>query len=409
MATDSTSTSKALTRPSSSTSDGLLGGIFARGGAAGAVGDVAFLQAMLDVEAAHARACAAVGLCPPEAAEAIAAAARADRFDVAALGVEAARHATPVVGLVAALREAVGRDAAPHVHRGLTSQDVIDSAAMVVAHRALGPLLADAAAAAGAAARLAAEHRDAPIIGRTLLQQALPTTFGLKAAGWLVGLDEARADLARVRDEVLAVQVGGAAGTLDAFGADAPAVVAAMAADLGLVEPVVPWHAIRRRPAALAGALGILAGVVAKVARDTALLAQGEVGEVREGGDGGGSSAMAHKRNPVASVSAAACAARVPGLVSTMLSVMDGEHERAAGGWQAEWETQRDLLRLTGAATAWIAELLEGLEVDAERMRRNAQDAIAAAGLDEDALTAAVRTAGPLVDRALAAHRHQAP
>jgi 3-carboxy-cis,cis-muconate cycloisomerase len=381
-----------------------LDGLFARGGAAGAVGDVAFLQAMLDVEAAHARACAALGLCPPTAAEAISAAARADRFDLAALGAEAARHATPVIGLVAALRDAVGPNAAPHVHRGLTSQDVIDSAAMLVAHRALAPLLADAAAAADAAARLAAEHRYAPIIGRTLLQQALPTTFGLKAAGWLVGLDEARGDLARVRDEVLAVQLGGGAGTLDAFGEHGPAVVAVVAAELGLVEPTVPWHAIRRRPAALAGALGTLAGIAAKVARDAVLLAQSEVGEAREGGDGGGSSAMAHKRNPVAGVSAAACAARVPGLVSTMLSVMDGEHERAAGGWQAEWETQRDLLRLTGAAIAWIAELLDGLEVDPERMRRNAQDAIAAAGLDEDALADAVRAAGPLVDRALAAH-----
>jgi 3-carboxy-cis,cis-muconate cycloisomerase len=405
MATDSTSTSRALTRPSSSTSDGLLDGIFARGGAAGAVGDAAFLQAMLDVEAAHARACAALGLCPPAAAEAIAEAAQGDRFDLAQLGAEAARHATPVVGLVAALRDAVGPDAAPHVHRGLTSQDVIDSGAMLVAHRALAPLLADAGAAAGHAADLAAEHRGAPIIGRTLLQQALPTTFGLKAAGWLVGLDEARADLARVRDEVLAVQVGGAAGTLAAFGEHGPAVTAAMAAGLGLAAPVLPWHAIRRRPAVLAGALGTLAGIAAKVARDVALLAQSEIGEAREGGGGGGSSAMAHKRNPVAAVSAAACAARVPGLVSTMLSVMDGEHERAAGGWQAEWETQRDLLRLTGAATAWTAELLGGLEVDAERMRRNALDAIAAAGLDEDALSGAVRAAGPLVDRALAAHR----
>jgi 3-carboxy-cis,cis-muconate cycloisomerase len=405
MATDSTSTSKARTRPSSSTSEGLLDGIFARGGAAAAVGDVAFLQAMLDVEAAHARACAAVGLCPAEAAEAIVAAARADRFDLTALGVEAARHATPVVGLIAALREAVGPGAAPHVHHGLTSQDVIDTAAMLVAHRALQPLLADAAAAAAGAARLAAEHRDAPIIGRTLLQQALPTTFGLKAAGWLVGIDEARADLARVRDEVLAVQVGGAAGTLAAFGEHAPAVTAALAVDLGLAEPTLPWHAIRRRPAVLAGALGTLAGVVAKVARDVALLAQGEVGEAREGGDGGGSSAMAHKRNPVAAVSAAACAARVPGLVATMLSVMDGEHERAAGGWQAEWETQRDLLRLTGAATSWIAELLDRLEVDAERMRRNAEDAMVAAGIDRAELDGAVRAAGPLVDGALTTHR----
>jgi 3-carboxy-cis,cis-muconate cycloisomerase len=408
MATGSTSTSKAPTRPSSSTSDGLLGPSFHRGAVAAAVDDAALLAAMLDVEAAHARACAAAGLTPGAAAQAIVeACADPGRFDLDALGVEAARHATPVIGLVAALREAVGPEAAPHVHRGLTSQDVVDTALMLVAHRALVPLLADAAGAADAAARLAAAHRDAPIVARTLLQQALPTTFGLKAAGWMVGIDEARTDLARVRREVLAAQVGGAVGTLAAFGEHAAAISAAMAGDLGLAEPVLPWHANRRRPAVLAGALGVLAGVLAKVARDVTLLAQTEVAEVREGGDGGGSSAMAHKRNPVAAVTAAACAARVPGLVATMLSVMDGEHERAAGGWQAEWETQRDLLRLTGSAAAWVRELLDGLEVDAGRMQANAAASVAASELDADGaepLAAAISAAGPLVDRALAAH-----
>jgi 3-carboxy-cis,cis-muconate cycloisomerase len=402
MATGLTSTSKVPTRPSSSTSKGLLDGIFGRGGAATAVSDQAFLQAMLDVEAAAARASASAGLIPREAAEAIGAAcASADAFDIAALGAETARHATPVVGLVAALRERAGESAAPHVHRGLTSQDVIDSAASLVAQRALSPILEDAGGAAAAAARLSAAHRDTPLTGRTLLQPASPTTFGLKAAGWLVGLDEARAGLAGTADEALAAQVGGPVGTLDGLG---PVVADAIAADLGLSAPTLPWHAIRRRPAALAGALGVLAGIVGKVARDVTLLAQGEVAEVREGGDGGRSTAMAHKRNPVAAVSAVACAVRVPGLVTTMLSVMDGEHERAAGGWQAEWETQRDLLRLSGAATAWARELLDGLVVDAERMRSNAEAAVVAAGLGAEAIASAVAAAGPLVDRALAAH-----
>jgi 3-carboxy-cis,cis-muconate cycloisomerase len=294
------------------------------------------------------------------------------------------------------------------VHRGLTSQDVVDSAAMLVAHRALGVLSGDAAGAAEAAARRAAAHRDTPIAGRTLLQHALPTTFGLKAAGWMTGLDEALGDLAAVRDGVLAVQLGGAAGTLAAFGAHGAAVTAALAADLGLAEPVLPWHAIRRRPAVLAGALGTLAGVLAKIARDVTLLAQTEVGEVREGGADagrGGSSAMAHKRNPVAAVSAAACAARAPGLVATMLSVMDQEHERAAGGWQAEWETQRALLTLTGSAAAWVRELLDDLEVDAARMGATAEAAAGALGDGGPrALADGVSAAAALVDRALAAH-----
>ncbi|MDX6700371.1 MAG: 3-carboxy-cis,cis-muconate cycloisomerase [Baekduia sp.] len=382
--------------------------MFARGAVAAAVADRPFVQAMLDVEAAAARACAAVGLTPGAAAAAIAEAADADRFDLAALAAETARHATPVIGLVAALRVLVGPDAAPHVHRGLTSQDVVDSAAMILAHRALGLLSDDAAGAAEAAARLAAAHRDTPIAGRTLLQHALPTTFGLKAAGWMTGLDEALGDLAAVRDGVLAVQLGGAAGTLAAFGAHGAAVTAAVAADLGLAEPVLPWHAIRRRPAVLAGALGTLAGVLAKIARDVTLLAQTEVGEVREGGADlgrGGSSAMAHKRNPVAAVSAAACAARVPGLVATMLSVMDQEHERAAGGWQAEWETQRSLLTLTGSAAAWVRELLDDLEVDAARMGATAEAAVGALGDGgPQALADGVSAAAALVDRALAAH-----
>lgn len=421
MATDSTSTSRATTRLSSSTSDVLLGAIFARGGAADEVADAAMLQAMLDVEAAYARACAGIGLVPREAAEAIGQAAVAERFDLAALGAEAARHATPVVGLVAALRDAVGADAAPFVHRGLTSQDVVDTALALVARRALAPLLVDARAAADAAALLAEAHRDTPILGRTLLQPAQPTTFGLKAAGWLVGLDEARAELARAAGTTLAAQLGGAVGNRAALaawaaevapggdGARAAAAVAeAVAVDLGLADPALPWHGDRRRVATLAAALGVLAGASAKVAKDIILLAQGEVGEAREGDDGagprGGSSAMAHKRNPVAAISAAACAARTPGLVATMLSVMDGEHERAAGGWQAEWETLRELLRCAGAAVAWLRDLLERLEVDAPRMEANLTAVLGDAG-GGGARAEALAAAGPLVDHALTEYR----
>jgi 3-carboxy-cis,cis-muconate cycloisomerase len=263
---------------------------------------------------------------------------------------------------------------------------------MLVAARALQPLLADAAAVAAAAAALADRHRATPIAGRTLLQQALPISFGLKAAGWLMGVEDAIAGTMTVRDEVLAVQMGGPVGDRD------PAIAARVAAELGLVDPVLPWHAHRARPVALAAAAGTLAGALAKLARDSALLAQDEVAEVREGGGNsrGGSSAMAHKRNPVAAVSTLACAERVPGLVATLLAGMPQEHERAAGAWQAEWGTLTDLLRLTGSAAAWARDLLEHLEVDDERMRRTAAALPERGGLG---------AAEELIDRALAAHR----
>jgi 3-carboxy-cis,cis-muconate cycloisomerase len=378
-------------------SEGLFGALYARGGAAAAVSDGAWLQAMLDVEAALARACANEGEIPAAAAEAIAAACRAELFDADALGRGAAATASPVVALVEALRAAVGADAAAHVHHGATSQDVLDTAMMLVARRALEPLLADALAATDACARLADAHRDTPMAGRTLLQQALPTSFGLKAAGWLYGMGSARGELGRARER-LAVQMGGPVGSRS------PAVAAHVAAELGLADPTLPWHTMRVRPVALASALGALAGVLAKLAGDVVLLSQNEVAEVREGGEGvGGSSAMAHKRNPVASVSVIACAARVPGLVATMHSAMAQEHERAAGRWQAEWGALSDLLRLTGSAAAWSAELLSGLVVDGERMRANLGALVEAgvvAGGDFD-----LGAAGELIDRALAAHR----
>jgi 3-carboxy-cis,cis-muconate cycloisomerase len=311
-------------------------------------------------------------------------ACRAGAFDLAELAREAADHASPVVPLARMLRERAGE----HAHPGATSQDILDTAMMLVARRALEPLLADAAAASDAAVRLAIEHRATPILGRTLLQQALPTSFGLKAAMWMSGIDEAAAWLADVGDRGLAVQMGGPVGHRD------PALADRVAADLGLVAPVVPWPTLRVRPAALAAGLGALSGALGKVARDVTLLAQGEVAEAREGVAGrGGSSAMADKHNPVAAVSVLACTRRVPGLVATVLAAMEQEHERAAGGWQAEWGTMTELLRLTGSAAAWARDLLEHLDVDAHAMR-------ARAGADPD-----LGAASELIDRALAAHR----
>src|SRR6185503_6430700 len=264
-----------------------------------------------------------------------------ERFDVDAIGAGSAEIGNPAGAVVKALRAMTD---AP-VHKGATSQDAVDTAAMLVTKRALGPLRHDLHAAADAAAQLAEAHRDTPIMGRTLLQAAKPTTFGLKAAGWMLGLDEAADDVGRVP---LSVQLGGPVGTLADVGG--PEVVVRLARDLGLDAPVIPWHTRRGHIGELAGALGVAAGAVGKPARDVTLLAQTEVGEVREG-RGGGSASMPHKHNPVAA--------------------MVQEHERAAGAWHSEWRPLCDLLVTVGSAAAWLRESLEGLDVDAGRMRAN--------------------------------------
>lgn len=378
------------------TSD-LFAGTYARGGAAPAVGADAWVEAMVQVEAALAVACVAEGLIPATAAAAIVAAVREGALDVDAIADEAGDHATVVIPLVAQLRARVGEEFANAVHVGATSQDIVDTAAMLVSRRASDAILADTRAAVSAAARLALAHRDTPLAGRTLLQQALPTSFGLVAAGWMVALAQTIAELERVRDQVLAVQMGGPVGNR------APAVAAHVAATLELSEPLLPWHTDRMRVAQLAAALGALAGAAGKIARDVTLLAQSEVGEVREGGVGrGASSAMAHKRNPVAAVSVLACTRRTPGLVATLLAGMEQEHQRAAGAWQAEWGTLGDLLALTGSAAAWLADLLEHLEVDTQRMRANLE-LLARAGVSGAAEPERhLAGAGELVDRALA-------
>jgi 3-carboxy-cis,cis-muconate cycloisomerase len=344
--------------------------IAARGEAAAAVSEQGWLQAMLDAEAARARALASAGVIAEDEAEAIAAACVAERFDAAEIAAAATGAGNPVVPLKAALTAAVDGPAAAHVHRGATSQDILDTATMLVAARALDPLLDDLVAARGAAAELAQAHRDTPLAGRTLLQQAVPVTFGLKAAGWMAGLEDARRWLNEIRLERLAAQLGGAAGTLASLGEAGPRVAEAYADALGLPEPVLPWHTLRGRIGELASALAVTSGAVAKAARDVILLAQTEVAEVREA-KGGGSSAMPHKRNPVAAICALACAQQAPGLAATLLAAMAHEHERAAGPWHAEWRPLGELLRSTGSAVAWLGESLAGLEVDPERMRAN--------------------------------------
>jgi 3-carboxy-cis,cis-muconate cycloisomerase len=353
------------------TSPGLFDEILARGGARAAVSDGAWLAALLEVEAALAGATADAGGLDAGTAAAVATACRPERFDVAALAVDAASSGNPVVPLVAALREAVradaGDEAAAAVHRGATSQDVVDTAGVLVTRRALAVVAADLAAAADAAAALARTHRDRAAAGRTLLQQAAPVTVGLRAAGWASGLDDAGAALRSWRP---AVQLGGAVGTLAAFAGHGRAVRAALARRLDLDEPPLPWHTERGRVAELAGVLGRAGAAIGSVATDLVLLAQTEVGEVREDVPGrGGSSTLPHKRNPVGAVAARAAAVAVPGLVASLLTAASGhEYERAAGAWHAEWRPTRELLRTVGSGAAWLADSLAHLELDPARV-----------------------------------------
>jgi 3-carboxy-cis,cis-muconate cycloisomerase len=335
-----------------------------------AVSDGAWLAALLEAERGLANAEAVAGAIPAHAAAAIADRCRPEDFDTARLAEAGRSAANPVEPLVRELAEAVGGDASVFVHWGATSQDIMDSAAMLVSHRALGIALDRLDAAAARCAELAGAHRATPMAARTLLQQAVPTTFGLKCAGWLVALLDARRALGRIRRERLAVQLGGAAGTLAALGDGGLEIVRLFARELDLAEPELPWHADRGRIAELGAALAAAAGTAAKIAGDIVLLSQTEVAEVREGA-GGASSTMPQKQNPAASVRAIACARQCRGHASVLLAAVEGEHERAAGAWQSEWAALSGALACGGGALANAAEALAGLEVDAERMRQN--------------------------------------
>ena len=395
--------SSSMSEPS--VTGGLFDGVFARGPVAVQVADAAFVRALLEVEAALARAEARAGLIAPETAETIGRACRPDAFPLDELARAVPATGTPVVALVERIRAVVGEPVARDVHRGATSQDVLDSATMLVASRAIAALLVDLDAASDAAARLAETHRDTPMAARTLMQQAGPTTFGAKAAGWLIGLDAVAERLAATRRDRLAVQLGGPVGTLSALGPAGPLVVGYLAEELGLQEPLAPWHTERTRISDLASALGSAAAAVHKPALDLVLLAQTEVGEATDSTPGrGGSSALPHKRNAIAPVSARACAAQAPGLVATLLAAVgSSEHERGAGAWHAEWHPLGELFRTVGSATAWLRDALEHLDVHPDRMRANLEllAADVPALRDPDAN---LGSAGMFVDRALAAH-----
>lgn len=333
----------------------------------------AHVQGMLAFEAALARAEAQVGIVPPEAAASIAATCHVALFDVVALYREAALAGTPAIPLVRMLTTQVAGDAQKFVHWGATSQDAIDTALMLQMRDGLDLLLDDLYHICAVCAQLAEQHRQTVMIGRTLLQQALPITFGLKAARWLALTVRQIRALREHRQHTLAVQLGGAAGTLASLGEHGLRVMELLAAELQLPIPDLPWHTERDCIAEIATTLGIVAGVMAKIAGDVVLLAQTEIGEVMEGvaPGKGGSSTMPHKHNPVDAIHARAAARLAMGVVPTILAALEQEHERAAGAWQAEWTAIPNLFRFTASAVERVRLALDNLQIDPARMSVN--------------------------------------
>jgi 3-carboxy-cis,cis-muconate cycloisomerase len=338
--------------------------------------DVAYLQAMLDFESALARAEAAIGVIPQSAVAPIGQACKASAFDLAQLAQAATRSGNLAIPLVKALTAEVAKSdvqAARFVHWGATSQDVIDSATMLVLRGAIDVLLSDLDRAIAGFAKLARTHRNTAMVARTWLQHALPMPFGLKLAEYAAALNRSRSRLKHLRRDGLALQFGGAAGTLAALGDKGLAVAEKLAGELKLPLAEAPWHTHRDRIAEAASVLAILAGSCGKIARDISLMMQTDVAEAFEpSGEGrGGSSTMPHKRNPVAAASALGAATMAPNLAATILAAQVQEHERSAGPWHAEWPTLPTLLLVTSGALTATVDLAEGLEVDTARMRTN--------------------------------------
>jgi len=342
--------------------------------------DRAWLSAMIAFEVALARVQGKAGVVPPDSADRIAAAADPDWFDWPELVAEVRETGNPVVGFVkqlTALVRAAAPEAADHVHLGSTSQDVLDTATMMVCRRVLQRVRDDLRRTAAALAGHVRAHRDTVLAGRTLTQHAVPITFGLKASGWLSGVLDAVERVERLLDGGLPVSLGGAAGTLAAYQVFGPAevvdLIAPLAAELDLAAADVPWHSTRTPIADIAAVLAFVSGTLGRIAVDVAVLTRTEIGEVAEGTapGRGASSAMPQKRNPVRSTAIATAARQVPALVAVLHQCMVVEDERSAGGWHAEWQPLREALRLVGGAARNAVALVTGLVVFPDRMREN--------------------------------------
>jgi 3-carboxy-cis,cis-muconate cycloisomerase len=335
-----------------------------------------YLQRMLDFEAALAHAEASSGVIPSSAANAIAATCRVELFDKQKLAEAAAlagNLAIPLVQQLKALVAAENKDAAGFVHWGATSQDAIDTALVLQMREALALIYGDMQKLCDALSKMADEHRLTPIVARTWMQHAVPTTLGIKFAGWLDALGRHRQRFHETQNRCLALQFGGAAGTLAALGSQGGVVAKYLSEQLKLPLPQMPWHTHRDRLSEIATTFGLLTGTLGKIARDIVLHMQAEIDELREPAEEGrgGSSTMPHKRNPVACAMILAAAIRVPGLVATMLSAMLQEDERGLGGWHAEWATLPEIVCITSGAMHHLANVVPRLEIDVQRMREN--------------------------------------
>lgn len=351
----------------------IFGPLFSDEEVAALFDDQAFMRAMLKVEGALARVEGRLGIIPPRAGERIAKICKTVVLDPQSIGQGTQRDGVPVISLVKALREAVGKDAAPYVHWGATTQDVVDTATVLQLRAAIRIMEQRLIPLIDGLADLANRHRATVMAGRTHGQQALPISFGFKVAGWLAPLLRNRQRLAAQRTGLLQLQFGGAAGTLAALGEMGLAVMQQLAQELDLNLPIMPWHSQRDGFGAFAGWLSMLTASLAKMAQDIILLAQNEVGEVVESGgeDRGGSSAMPQKRNPIVSELVIAAARTNASLLSAMHSAMIQEHERATHGWQVEWLTFSQMILLTGGALKNTLFLTQNIQVNAERMRQN--------------------------------------
>ncbi len=351
-------------------------GFLSTGEMLGVFDPMAFVQAMLDVESALAQAQADEAVIPIEAARVIRDTCQADELDVAGIVSASGRAGSLAIPLVKQLTQAVARrdeHAARYVHWGSTSQDIIDTAMVLCERRALALIDRDAGVLIDALIALAHRHGDAPVLARTLMQPAQVVSLGFKLVSWIAPLVRGRARLRDAGRDALQIQLGGAVGTLAVMG-DAGEPVARRVADaLALRLPPGAWHTQRDDNAVLACALGVLAGSLGKIARDLSLMSQAEVGEMAEpsGAGRGGSSAMPHKRNPVAAMVALAGALRTPQRVAALLAAMPQEHERGLGNWQAELAERSGLYLGVHGALKALADAAGGLQVDRSRMLRN--------------------------------------
>jgi 3-carboxy-cis,cis-muconate cycloisomerase len=335
--------------------------------------DRGLVERMLTFEAALARAEAYCGVIPAEAAEAIVEAAQIDRVDMAKLAQAAATAGNPAIPFVRMMTDNTRPPGRGYVHWGATSQDVLDTALVLQLRDCMDIFSLNINRLTSALMGLTERHRHTVIVARTLLQHALPTTFGMKAAGWMLALADTRKRLVQMRSRVLVLQFGGAAGTLASLGDKGPAVTASLAGLLDLGITAMPWHTQRDRIAEVACFCGLLVGALGKIARDVSLMTQTEIGELREGhvAGRGGSSTMPHKRNPLSCNVILSAATSIPNLVATVLAAQVQEHERGLGTWAAEWRSVPEIMRLTSGALLQTRTLIEGLEVDVERMKTN--------------------------------------